>query len=510
MKKNVSFPLFLLAAAGLLLPCASAKAESAVSTIPIDVSYDWNSDEGANGRWVHTTGLTIFSEDPETPEGLVNALADYSEFQTAYANEQMEDFLTWLEEEPAPEEDDYMSYYLEHDLSVTRADTRVVSFCDLQSSYTGGAHPNYWYETRVYDSRTGETLTLEDVLNDPDSLPELLEEALRKDVAPEAFLYDDLAAAIRDEMESTFTYTDSETGEEEELPAGPDFTLGYDSITFWFSPYDITSYAAGGISTTFCFADYPELVKEEYMEAPEDWIAPLVQGQNIRLSDGSVVRWDTYSLDEYNTEWNTCLTVNGVTREESVWAFEFGTWIVHRNDRNFLVVRYSLEDDYSELKIIDLNGLEGITSPDEIPEGTFITRHFLSSVPTDPNQVQLVARVDMLSTYSVYRTYYFGDDGLPVALEDCDTVLTYEDWKITLTTKRRLGVDTVDISGEITGSKVLPEGTELSFFRTDGESWVDMITDDDEMVRLYTDGSWPQNVNGLNAEDYLDGLMFAG
>ena len=510
MKKAQSLPLLLLAAAGILLPCGTLKAESNVSLIPVDVSYEMDSQEGANGRWVYTTGVRVVSEDPETPEGLVNALAEYSDSQTAYAEEQMTDFLSWLEEEPAPEEDDYMQYFLKHDLSVTRADTRVISFCDFQSSFTGGAHPNSWYETRNYDSLTGRLLSLQDVLKDPDSLPELLEEVLKEDIYPEAFLYDDLAAAIRDEMEMSGTYTDEATGEEAEILPGPDFTLSYDSITFWFSPYEITSHAAGAVSETLRFEDYPDLVKEEYTEVPEDWMVPVSQNQEVTLSDGSVISWQAYPLDEYESEWNYILTVNGVNREETVYAFEFHSWLIHQNGRNFLATESAEIDDYVSMKITDLNGLTGITSPEEIPEGTYIGRHFMSSSPTDPNQVILGTRADLLSTYTVYRTYRFGEDGLPEALEDWDTVRTYDDWGIELTVRRRLGVDTVDASGEITGSLMLPEGTKLHFWRTDGNTWVDMITDSDETVRLYTDGEWPQKVNGLDAEEYLDGMMFAG
>ena len=510
MKKKYTLPILLFAAAGLLLPGGITKAESTVTPIPVDVTYNSDYQEGANGRWVYTTGVTILAEDPETPEGLKNALAEYSDYQNTFAEKEMEEILEWLSEEDPPEPEDYMSYYYDHDISVTRADTRVLSFCDLQSSFSGGAHPNSWYETRNYNPLTGQLLSLQDVLNDPDSLPELLEKVLKEDVYSEAFLYDDLAAAIREEMANTGTYTDSVTGEEIEIQPGPGFTLGYDSITFWFSPYDITSYAAGGITETLCFEDYPDLVKAEYMEVPDSWMSPIFQDQPVKLSDGSVVSWQAYPLDEYESEWNYAVTVNGVTREKNVYAFDFDSWLIHLNGKNFLATESSEVDDYVSLEVTDLNGLAGITSPEEIPEGIDIGRHFESSSPTDPCQVALGTRADLLSTYSVYRTYRFGDDGLPEALEDWDTVRTYDDWRIELTVKRRLGVDTVDASGEITGSLMLPEGTKLYFWRTDGSTWVDMITDSDETVRLYTEEGWPQKVNGLDAEEYLDGMMFAG
>ena len=58
----------------------------------------------------------------------------------------------------------------------------------------------------------------------------------------------------------------------------------------------------------------------------------------------------------------------------------------------------------------------------------------------------------------------------------------------------------------------IPAGEELILYRTDNSSYVDMKRADGSICRLEVDLSrgWPQKVNGMDAEECFDGMMFAG
>ena len=68
------------------------------------------------------------------------------------------------------------------------------------------------------------------------------------------------------------------------------WTLNYQGLTFYFSPYEIASYAAGLLTVTIWFDEAPELFREEYIEAPE-------QGYSVAMPLASAVEFDLNEAD---------------------------------------------------------------------------------------------------------------------------------------------------------------------------------------------------------------------
>ena len=56
----------------------------------------------------------------------------------------------------------------------------------------------------------------------------------------------------------------------------------------------------------------------------------------------------------------------------------------------------------------------------------------------------------------------------------------------------------------------VPAGTIYDFERTDGMTYVDMLTNDGSRCRLYTTNQWPPTVNGMDAQNCFEMLGFAG
>ena len=499
----------------LALSCsqyAAAEAQTEAEPIrPLQVSVSAYTDfkDVGETNWVRYTVPEISLEE-EGFEELDAVLDAYTESMRKSGEKKLEEYAGFMKESLDYVEE-YEDFFSDQTARVMRADSRIFSFVEEDSSYAGGAHPNSWYVTHTYDSRTGQELSLTDILQDPDSLPETLEAALLETRSVEDFLFPELAEAIREEMKQEGTVTDELTGEEMPAMPGPYFTLGYDGITFWFAPYELTSYAYGSVIQTLYFSDYPDLVKPEYCEAADSYIVSVPQDTEIRLpASGEKLSWTAIPQDEYATDYAFTLKAGDAEWEESLYAFSFDCWLMHQNGRDFFVLGTSMEDDYHQLRVFRLEQKDGGR---QIEETDLIGRSFFSNCATDPGRFVLVGGADMLSTFSVKRAYTLDETGRFQPLEEWDTIIDWsnEYYEQMLLTKTALEADTVDPdTAAITGSVTIPEGEKLHFVRTDCESWVDMRMQDGTLVRLYVEPEWPQKVNGVPAEDVFDNMMYAG
>ena len=77
----------------------------------------------------------------------------------------------------------YGNFYLTRDVTVKRADSRVLSIFLYETQYAGGAHGIYGNIPLNYDAQTGDRLKLEDVLTSTDGFNDLIRTELEKKYA---------------------------------------------------------------------------------------------------------------------------------------------------------------------------------------------------------------------------------------------------------------------------------------------------------------------------------------
>ena len=411
-------------------------------------------------------------------------------------------------EEFSPEE----ALYSEAKLAVMRADSRVVSILQTGSGYMGGAHPDMWYITETISSESGTRLELEDVLNDPASLPGILAEEILKQIDRDMLIVPDVEAAIRDEMDPS------------DGSAGLSFTLSYDGITFWLSPYEFTAYAAGAYTIKLPFDVYPNLVKGEYQEVPDNYFITAAEKETVLLPRGKAYfTWYLGDGDEYDDRDLHLVSAGSASADPAkgrpdlisggafadttfrIMSFQQDTRIMYLDGKTFFVLEALLENDYRDLHLYD------ITDPEKPVELPVIPRHFDRGVPNDPEKVYLSHKVDILSSYSAGRDFRFQPDGKAAPLSDWDDITCYGD-PLVLTVKRVIYLPEVDESTLQKKDEIMvPAGAKLSFVRTDSVNTVDMRMEDGTVVRITQEGDgWPHSVNGIELEDLFDGMMFAG
>ncbi|MCR5747802.1 MAG: DUF3298 and DUF4163 domain-containing protein, partial [Lachnospiraceae bacterium] len=232
---------------------------------------------------------------------------------------------------------DYYSY--ENTGAVTRADKSAVSILFSNYMWSGGAHPNSWFESATIDSNTGNDLTISDIVTDVDKLPEILEKELKEVYEKDTFLEDDLKGLIKQSYEANGDYV---------------FTLSPDGITFYFSPYELAAYAMGAQYVTIPYDKYPDLIKAEYVKEKGDYILPVLADMKYTLANGDKVSITWYPSDEYGYEHELNVNINGTENSEKITALSLEPYLIRCGDKDYLYVQESQENDYRMLNIYSL------------------------------------------------------------------------------------------------------------------------------------------------------------
>lgn len=461
--------------------------------IEAEVVFDGWSNDNYNYS-AHIEAPEIKLEEESFPD-LAKALGDYGRsLQDTAKNTDLPEMIDICKEMetsvPEPEENVYL--VSEYSTGVVRADTVITSLLTTRYADYHGAHPSTVYMTKNFDSISGQELDIYDVINEDqmDGLPELIADTLLGEY-PEVDFY---------EPENLTGTVDDLLGMNSDLT----FTLDYSGITFYFSAYDLAPYAYGPQFVTFRYEDYPDLVKTEYQQAPDNYIYPLNSyGSNI-LPDGRELELHIFAFGEEYAEGYTIDTaLEGNKASYEIYdAFDVTPWLVHFNDNDYMYVEWSTFNDYGMISVFDLNGSK-VETPQEFPGS-------LPGSPTNPENMKIRRRGDLLSTVGTFCYYSVGNDGMPVALTDYEFINSEVELtlKQDLTCECRSDFDAPEDAAEET----LAKGTRIRFYaQNEKEGWVDCVLPDGRYVRIYVDCSdYPRTVDGKDIELLFDGLFWAG
>ena len=459
--------------------------------------------------------IALTEEDEEKYPELAQALKKLSEENKNTLLTDYENLKTQAEEDLKAAKEGgyevYTPYSTECSFYVNRADNRVLSLGKSGYDYWGGAHGTGYSTGCNYDARTGKELQIQDVVTDMDTFAGLVEAK----VYESGLTRDDL---FLDEEETLKDYI---------LKAAADHTLNWEitneGVTVWFNPYEISYYAAGMPSGSVSFSGYPEVFSDYYAETARTYVY-AIEGLDVSDidfdGDGKADELSVWaSADEYGTYEALKVSVNGVETSKDIWAYSYDPYILHTADgKNYLYVICGSDNDYRMLEVFDINGSSAVYVGEVNNCG--LRAQLLDSssylygeeLLTDPENFYLESRMEVLSTYSASRKYHVGADGMPVADEDFYQVdaSTYE-WREPLTAKQDVPCMQVAEDGSVTAENaVIPAGTSLMLYRTDGSSLVDLKAGD-ILYRIEVDHSgWPYTINGVEEEEYFDGVMYAG
>ena len=402
------------------------------------------------------------------------------------------------------EGDKYNPLYLEgvSEVYLQRADTKIISYVEDVFVHSGGVHPDYHYITSNFNPKTGEKLILTDVMKSLKGLPDILESELNSK-------YDYLNFG-ENQLWTIFN---------EYSPEDYNWTLDYQGITFWFSPYDIAAYAAGPLSVKIYFDEEPYIFNEEYTKAPSGnfcLMLPMRQKIDFDLNgndeEKDYIEIDT-SLDQYGSYNMLSVTVNGKTYTDEInYAYDFDVYLAHIGDKNYIYSDSFSDNDYHMFCTWDINGdtpkmtqeLYGTEVDYEYIEEGFEDGTVYKQAFNNPEFLRLETRFEILGTRGATATYKLSEtDGKPEMTDKAYTFNYGHD------VKTAIPLD-VELLPEMEKTE-LPIGTSLTPYQTDGKTFVDLKTENGEIVRLNIDVSdWPRKVNGIPEDECFEELLYAG
>ncbi len=384
---------------------------------------------------------------------------------------------------------------------VRRADTVVTSILYYGYEYLGGAHGNYYYHGKNYDTGTGKELGLSDVVTDKEKL----------------------AAAVEELFEKHWSDID-ENADIKELIAEENlisWTLDYNGITVYFMPYSIASYAAGAPTVTVSNEEYPDVLKEKYKEVPDSYGIELVSHAPFYYDvtgDGNVDKiYSSATTTDYEYTGNISININEMSYSEDEHFYDSNAVFVHNKDgKNYIYFEITMENDYKEILCYDLS--YGVQNVGRITGGFKSTYHegddnvYTHEVLTNPKSFYLGRITHSISTAMGYKEYYIGDDGLPTS--DDELYKFDEENMVHLTLRTDFEADIYDEKNKtVDGTKQLKAGDEVLYCSTDGESYSFLKCKDGTIVRVevkYNDGNYYYAIDGVDIYELFDGIFFAG
>lgn len=381
-------------------------------------------------------------------------------------------------------------YSAERKMVPVRTDNLVFSALTVVKEQQG-KKSDMSLETLNLDAQTGREIELGDIV-DTKELPALLTE-----------IYEDM-------------YPDEPVSGFEKLVAGYDdgdyvWALSREGLNFYFADDD----AEHPVTVQLPRSENKGLFSDEYADMPDSFAVMFNENSGYafdRFEDGKT---DLLSVSFDSDSGAVTVDLNGDTAVGRFDAYAVTPVLVRTaEERYYIYVVLTLDNDYQELAVFDItdapvflgiDGNVGIPVTIDIEDG-LRSRIFSGS----PEELMFSEHIDLLSTYDGVRRYSVGSDGMPEAQDDW----CYVNDDIELTVLTGFVADIVNPkTGRILeeGAKIA-KGTELKIHRTDGKSIVDLMTEDDEIIRVDVDtsGGWPQTIDGTDIEKLFDGIRFAG
>ena len=181
------------------------------------------------------------------------------------------------------------TYFYNVTYTPMRIDTGILSLYGLESSYSGGMHPNHNACAVNYDLTTGKTLKLRHILGESvtaDLLTKLICDVLAKQADN---LFTDYALCVEDRFAGDFGADDL-------------WYLSDSGLCFFFSPYEIAPYNAGTIVAEIPYEELTGILLDDYF--PSEIVATkgLINAQTLS---------DISSLEEYSSYTEITLAADG-------------------------------------------------------------------------------------------------------------------------------------------------------------------------------------------------------
>ncbi len=493
-----------------ILHSASFKTFGTVSAIEAYAGrvHDFLYDEEDSEDLVFATNAVVWisEEDGKKYSKLNSALESFSRQNAEAYKDELEE----LKGQAVLDKEDgyfYGPYSTDSSYTITRADSNVFSFVGESSYYSGGAHPFYGVGGYTLDTATGEKLPLKAAVTDLKAFENLLVERIEEDWGDDIYDSFDLRGYV------------SEAIKNDSL----NFSVGYDNITVYFSPYEIAPYASGVLQEAILFAEAPGMFAEKITEIPACYMSRVPLYDNNRFFDAADQGIVNYTIVPVVGEYGdfTAVEINSGSDSTTI-GLDMGYFIdayllKTAKDNYYLVLSVLGGSDDNVLYVVNIgyNFVYSCGRLDYVCDIHSTRRdygediYYSNDAVFSPAHIKLESRLDILGTTFEYAEYNLSSDpSVPVRLSK----EYYSTYTYPLTLLEEVQFEKLDKDGYTgTGEYVnLPAGTELKLYASDNKFYID-FTGSGGTYRLHTEEKteWCFYVNGTPAYEFFDGVSFA-
>lgn len=412
-----------------------------------------------------------WAEVPTLPvaasEGLHKAMQAYEESQ-----------LTALKQFAAAHqnktEQDY-NYQYAGDVTICRSDSNFFSFVRGVNSFTTDA------EGYSYDSRTGEVLTLSQVVKDMSQLQAAVDEVLKENAKS------DLSAIAKEALEKDAIV----------------WALGNEGLDLFIAQSD--GYYVDYQRIVISYERYPELFSEGVKLRPAVYAAQLMTKAKSYI-DGKVVQ--VKAPETEGGSFTVTVDDKRFTLEKPEMAGGLISLLyVKTASGSYLYPEF--RGDYSDFSyLIPVNLQSGKAG--KLPEDRELSMGFDLQNAVNPDALALSVPSDTLSTLYTSYPIIIGSDGVPEASGE----RYYFSGLTVLHSKQALTLSLVK-DGKETGEKTeVPADSNYFFYAGDNKSYVDFRLEDGREVRVhikgYPEDVWVEGSVWIVEEQYKDIDVFSG
>ena len=293
------------------------------------------------------------------------------------------------------------------------------------------------------------------------------------------------------------------------------WTLDYQGVSFYFAPYELAPAEEGVLSVGLRYDDHSKLFGLIYDRQPYAYAIPLVEGQCLNYDADLDGRSDRITLTEKEEEGQIKqldIAVNSRTMLVKTDLTALDAYLVYAGPgRNYLLLNAHTDPGYGYVSVyrLERGGIERAGMLYNTSQHAAAMTGECAGIPllTSPEYLVLGTQIDLLGTLTGVKDYHIGSTGVPESNDEFYRV--YAETVLTVKT----GFSTAAIDPQtgrgLNGAARIEPGTQMFFLRSDGRSFVDMMSEEGICCRMYVSGKGGmQTVNGLTVAQCFDGVVY--
>ena len=415
---------------------------------------------------------------------------------------------------------------------IIRSDKSIVSVLQTKSVNYTGNETSYVHSAVNFDSESGKRLAFSDVVLDSETFFTLAENKARESADMDTSFPVDFLAKVKEQGENLC------------------WTVNAEGVSVYYDLNSSGQSLKDPMVLTVYFNEAEDLFNEKYTKTEEDYVLPLLQRQHLDIDlDGDGKREPVYlkrqALDG-NFYMNMSVVANG---KESgiVEGLDGWTYILKKSGKYYLYLFKDEDDGVTFLYRIDLSTVE--LNPDEhwfvdLSNKEYYWKtvdnvdkeHYIQESFTDAAGFCGGEGNEILSTNTVEIDWLIDENAYPKPAGNRYRVTSNR----VLRALQDISAQEVDQNGKVLQDGTIPAGSYLLLMYSDNEATMEMRIIDEKYVdkvgggeygssyylndfsQFQYDGncyriqierdreSWTTKVNGIDAEELFEGMIYVG